>query len=96
MQTAATELSVAGDLEHDALRIELTNRSRQPVTVYEHSLPWVGLHSLLLLAVSADALGSPIEKTLPRSPSRRGRALAAASRSPRAFPGSAAHASSGT
>ena len=63
-QTPASDVSIEGDLEHDALRIELTSRSSRVFTVYEHSLPWVGQHSLLLIAVTADALGSPIEKLL--------------------------------
>lgn len=64
MLPPVAELIIQGDPEHDALRIELRSRSSQAFSVYEHALPWVGQHSLMLVAVKADALGSPIEKLL--------------------------------
>lgn len=64
MQPPVIELSIEGDFEQDALLIELRSRSTQPLTVYEYSLPWAGLHSLILVAVKADALGTPIVKEL--------------------------------
>ena len=57
-----SDVSIEGDREQNALKIELTNRSEQKLKVYEHSLPWIGWHSLILVAVKADALGTPLEK----------------------------------
>jgi hypothetical protein len=47
------------------LDISLTNRTGQPITIYEHSLPWVGYYSLMLVAVSADSPGTVLEKQRP-------------------------------
>ncbi len=57
------EVQEIGSPEY-SLNIKLTNRSAQPLTVYQHSLPWVGWHSMLLIAVKADATGSVIEHSL--------------------------------
>jgi len=57
-----SNVSIEGDLAQDMLQIELTNRSAQALKVYEHSLPWIGWHSLILVAVRADALGAPLAK----------------------------------
>ena len=46
------------------LHVTLTNRSGKPLTIYQHSLPWVGWYSILLTAVKTDALGTVIEKSL--------------------------------
>lgn len=35
------------------------------MTVYEHSLPWVGHYSMLLIAAKTDAVGSILEKVSP-------------------------------
>ncbi len=47
------------------LKIMLTNRSKNFLTIYQHSLPWVGWYSMLLIAVKMDVAGSVIEKALP-------------------------------
>lgn len=44
------------------LNVTLTDRSGKALTIYRHSLPWVGWYSLLLTAVRTDALGTVIEK----------------------------------
>ena len=55
-------MSVKGNPLLDLLQIELANVSTQDLNVYVHSLPWVGWHSLILIAVLADALGTPLGK----------------------------------
>ena len=57
-----SNMSIKGDLVQDRLQIELTNQSAQELKVYQHSLPWIGWHSLLMVAVSADALRTPLAK----------------------------------
>ncbi len=63
------EVSVA--LDHTsstapyALDVTLTNRSSHTWTLYEHSLPWIGAHSMLLIVVRGDAVGTPIDSNLP-------------------------------
>lgn len=47
------------------LKVTLANRSANPLTIYQHALPWVGWYSMLLIAVKTDVAGSVIEKTLP-------------------------------
>ncbi len=59
-----SNVSIEGDLAKDMLQVELTNRSAEELKVYEHSLPWIGWHSLILVAVRADALGTPLAKDL--------------------------------
>lgn len=51
-----------GTLEY-GLNVTLTNRSMEPLTVYHHSLPWVGWNSILLVAVKTDAPGIVIDKS---------------------------------
>jgi hypothetical protein len=48
-----------------SLDVELTNSSNEPLEVYEHSLPWVGWYSLLLIAAKTDAPGTVLEKKTP-------------------------------
>jgi hypothetical protein len=43
-----------------ALNLKLTNQSDKVLSVYEHSLPWKGLHSITLVAVETDNLGSRV------------------------------------
>lgn len=62
--SAETDLVVRPDLENDLLLVEIINRSEHPVEVYEHSLPWVGWHSMILAAVITDPVGTPIPKDL--------------------------------
>jgi hypothetical protein len=62
MQPPSIEMSVTPDLAQEVLHVELTNRSAQPLTLYDHSLPWVGLTSVILLAARADALGTLLAK----------------------------------
>lgn len=45
------------------LKVTLTNRSIEPLTVYHHSLPWAGWNSLLLVAVKTDTPGTVIGKS---------------------------------
>ncbi|MFA6162538.1 MAG: hypothetical protein WC685_03805 [Methylobacter sp.] len=59
-----SNVSIEGDLSQDMLQMELTNRSTEALKVYEHSLPWIGWHSLILVAVRADALGIPLAKDM--------------------------------
>jgi hypothetical protein len=47
------------------LDVQLTNQSSKPLTVYQHSLPWEGWDSMILIAVKADALGTRLEHPLP-------------------------------
>jgi hypothetical protein len=48
-----------------SLIVKLTNKSSEPLMVYQHSLPWLGWHSMLLIAVKTDALGTTIDKYSP-------------------------------
>lgn len=57
------DISVERSSEFD-LHVTLTNRSGEPLTIYQHSLPWVGWYSILLTAVKTDALGTVVEKSL--------------------------------
>lgn len=56
------KLSREGDY---TLVIKLANRSRAALSVYEHSLPWEGWNSILLVAVQTDAVGTPLEAVRP-------------------------------
>jgi hypothetical protein len=47
------------------LKLTLANASDEPVTVYRHSLPWVGSSSILLVAVQTDRLGTVLAKNTP-------------------------------
>lgn len=62
----SVEINVQGrsSPEH-LLEFTLTNASSEPLTIYEHVLPWVGWTSLMLLAVSTDADGTALEKVPP-------------------------------
>lgn len=60
------DISVTGDgSANPLLRIEIVNRTVRPLKVYEHSLPWKGWQSLLLIAAKTDAVGGPLERELP-------------------------------
>ena len=47
--------------EYD-LNVAVTNKSAEPITIYRHSLPWVGWNSILLVAVKTNVLGTVLEK----------------------------------
>jgi len=48
-----------------SLDIALTNRSAESITIYTHSLPWVGWDSMMLIAAKTDAVGTIIGKNTP-------------------------------
>src|SRR5688572_24443891 len=59
-------IDVKGESEPDyVLSITLTNKSRQQLKTYEHSLPWVGWNSIILVAVRTDAPGTVLDKPSP-------------------------------
>lgn len=61
----SVELDLQGLSSSDyILHVKLTHRSRDILTIYQHSLPWVGWYSILLTAIKTDALGTVIEKSL--------------------------------
>jgi hypothetical protein len=47
------------------LHVTLTNRSHEELLIFEHSLPWRGAYSMIILAVETDPAGTPLERTLP-------------------------------
>ena len=47
------------------LDIALTNETAQRLTMYRHSLPWIGWYSILLLAAKTDAIGTVLERSSP-------------------------------
>jgi hypothetical protein len=47
------------------LDITLTNDTAKPLTMFQHSLPWIGWYSIIMLAVKADAPGTPLERPSP-------------------------------
>jgi hypothetical protein len=47
------------------LDISLTNESAERLTVYRHSLPWIGWYSILLVAAKTDAMGTVLERSNP-------------------------------
>ena len=47
------------------LEISLTNETANPLTTYSHSLPWIGWYSIIILAVKANAPGTPLERFSP-------------------------------
>jgi hypothetical protein len=56
---------VAADTSQDALDIELIYAGERALEIYEHSLPWRGALSIILVAVHANALGTPLDKEVP-------------------------------
>jgi len=64
--TSQLELDVQGEARPvPSLVITLTNKSRQPVTLYRYGLPWGGRFSMIVIAVKTDAPGTPLERTSP-------------------------------
>lgn len=62
----SVELELSGKSSTDYyLIITLTNNSVEPLTIYQHSLPWIGWYSMLLFAFKIDAVGTMINKTSP-------------------------------
>jgi hypothetical protein len=59
------DVAVSADTAGDALDIELTNVSQRALQLYEHSLPWKGVNSLILIAVLLDAQGTLVDKEVP-------------------------------
>ena len=56
------KLTVTGRQSQEyGLHVELTNTSLAPLTLYRHSLPWVGPYSMILVAVKTDAQGTVLE-----------------------------------
>jgi hypothetical protein len=63
---ASVEIDVQGQSGPEyVLNITLTNSSSEPLTIYQHSLPWVGWYSMILIAVKTDAPGTVIDKVSP-------------------------------
>ena len=60
----SVEIDVQGQSDPEySLNITLTNRSPEPLVIYQHSLPWVGWNSMLLIAVKTDVLGTALDKS---------------------------------
>ena len=47
------------------LHVSLRNTSNATVETYEHSLPWRGVYSMLVIVVRADSAGSVLDRSLP-------------------------------
>lgn len=47
------------------LEVSLTNETPKPLTLYQHSEPWAGYYSTLLVAVKLDPMGTVIESNTP-------------------------------
>ncbi len=47
------------------LDIALTNETAKRLTMYRHSLPWIGWYSIVLLAAKTDAIGTVLERFCP-------------------------------
>jgi len=63
---ASVDIKIKGETDPEyALGVTLTNKSGAQLTTYEHSLPWVGLNSLILIAVKTDVLGTLLDKPSP-------------------------------
>jgi hypothetical protein len=62
----SVEIDVQGQSDPEcSLNITLINRSPESPMIYQHSLPWVGWNSMLLIAVKTDALGTALDKLSP-------------------------------
>lgn len=62
----AIDVEVRGVLTPEArLHVTLTNRSDEKLVIFEHSLPWRGAYSMIVVAVETDPAGAPLERTLP-------------------------------
>ena len=60
------DIQVHGVLAPDPrLRVALTNQSDEKLLIFEHSLPWRGAYSMIILAVETDPAGTPLKRTLP-------------------------------
>jgi hypothetical protein len=47
------------------LHVTLRNSSSVALETYEHSLPWRGVYSMLVIVVRTDSVGSVLERSLP-------------------------------
>lgn len=62
----SVEIEVQGQSRPEyILGITLTNQSPEPLKIYQHSLPWVGWNSTVLVAVKTDAPGTVLDNLSP-------------------------------
>jgi hypothetical protein len=47
------------------LHVRLRNTAKTVLETYEHSLPWRGVYSMVVIVVRADSVGSVLDRSLP-------------------------------